>query len=47
MFFRKKEKLTTNKKKVEVEVEVNSNITEMKNSRARITQNRRIALFSL
>ena len=28
-------------------VDVNSNIREMKNSMAKITQNRRIALFSL
>ena len=39
----KKEKLTTNKKNVDV----NGNIREMKNSVARITQNWRIALFSL
>ena len=39
----KKEKLTTNKKNVDV----NSNIREMKNSMARITQNKQITLFSL
>ena len=44
--FLKKEKLTK-KKYVYIYVDVNSNIREMKNSMAKITQNRQIALFSL
>ena len=32
---------------MKINVDVNSNIRKMKNNMARITQNRRIALFSL
>ena len=42
---KKKEKLTTNNNKKNVDI--NCNIREMKNSMARITQNRRTAFFSL
>ena len=42
---KKKEKLTPNNNKKNVDI--NCNIREMKNSMARITQNRRTAFFSL